>query len=146
MKSWLQDNDLEINWTYNVGKYVVIERFIRALKNKIYKYMSSLSKNVYVNKLDDIVNWYNNTGSTMKMKPADVKASTYIDFNVENNDADPKFKVGGHLRISKHKSIFVKGYAPNWSEEVFVIEKVKNTLLWKYLIEDLNKKEIVGMF
>ena len=56
--------------------------------------MSSLSKNVYVNKLDDIVNWYNNTGSTMKMKPADVKASTYIDFNVENNDADPKFKVG----------------------------------------------------
>ena len=94
MKSWLQDNDLEINWTYNIGKYVVIERFIRALKNKIYKYMSSLSKNVYVNKLDDIVNWYNNTGSTMKMKPADVKASTYIDFNVENNDADPKFKVG----------------------------------------------------
>ena len=56
MKSWLQDNDLEINWTYNVGKYVVIERFMRALKNKIYKYMSSLSKNVYVNKLDDIVN------------------------------------------------------------------------------------------
>ena len=64
------------------------------------------------------------------MKPMDVKSSTYIDVNVENNDEDPKFKVGDHVRISKYKNIFAKGYTPNWSEEFFVIKKFKSTLLW----------------
>ena len=84
MKSWLQDNDIQIYSTHNEGKSVVAERFIRILKNKIYKYMTSISKNVYIDKLDDIVNEQNNSYHTIiKMKPVDVKASTCVDFNVE---------------------------------------------------------------
>ena len=115
---------------HNEGKSVVVERFIRTLKNKIYKYMTAISKNVYINKLDDIVNEYSNTyHRTIKMKPVDIKDNTYIDFEKEVIDKDPKFKVGDHVRISKNKNIFTKGYMPNWSEEVFVIKKVKNTVL-----------------
>ena len=89
--------------THNEGKSVVAERFIRTIKNKIYKYMTSISKNVYIDKLDDIINEYNNTKHrTTKMKPTDVKDNTYIDFVKEFNDNDPKFKVGDHVRISKH--------------------------------------------
>ena len=110
--------------THNEGKSVVAERFIRTLKNKIYKYMTSISKNVFIGKLDDIVNEYNNTyHRTIKMKPIDVKGNTYIDFGQEANDNDPKFKVVDHVRISKYKNVFAKGYTPNWSEEVFVIKK-----------------------
>ena len=106
------------------GKFLVAERFIRTLKTKIYKYMNSISKNVYIDKLDDIANKYNNTyHRTIKMKPVDVKDNAYIDSNKEVNDKDPKFKIGDHLRISKYKNIFAKGYTPNWSEEVFVIQK-----------------------
>ena len=86
--------------TYNEGRSMVGERFIRTLKNKIYKYMTSLSKNVYIDKLDDIVNKYNNTyHSTIKMKPADVKSNTYIDSSKEINEKDPKFKIGYTVRI-----------------------------------------------
>ena len=78
----------------NEGKSVVAERFIRALKNKIYKYMTPISKNVYINKLDDIVNEYNNTyHRTIKAKPVDVKDNTYIDFEKEVNNKDPKFRI-----------------------------------------------------
>ena len=80
------------------------------------------------------------------MKPADVTNNTYIDSNEEVNDKDPKFKVDDHVRISKHKNIFAKGYTPNWSEEVSVIKKVKNTVPWMYLINDLNDNEIIGTF
>ena len=84
--------------------------------------MTSISKNVYIDKLDDIVNEYNNTyHRTIKMKPVDVKDNTYINFEKEVNDKDRKFKVGDHLGISKYKNIFAKGYIPNWSEEIFVI-------------------------
>ena len=132
---------------HNEGKCVVAERFIRTLKNKIYKYMTSVSKNVYIDKLDDIVNEYNNTyHRTIKMKPVDVKDNTYIDFKKEVNDKDPKFKVSDHVRISKYKNIFAQGYTPNWSEEVFIIKKVKNTVPWRYIINDLNGKEIIGTF
>ena len=115
---------------HNEGKSVVAERFIRTLKNKIYKYMTAISKNVHIHKLDDIVNECNNTyHRTIKMKPVDVKGNTYIDsIMFHSNDKDSKFKVGDHVRISKHKNIFAKGYTPNWSEKVFVIKKVKNTL------------------
>ena len=109
---------------HNEGKSVVAERFIRTSKTKIYKYMTSISKNVYIDKLDDIVNKYNNTyHRTIKMKPVDVKDNTYIDFEKEVNDKDPKFKVGDHVRISKYTNIFAKRYMPNWSEEVFIIKK-----------------------
>ena len=80
------------------------------------------------------------------MKPVDVKDSTYIDFGKEVNDKDPKFKVGDYVRISKCKNIFVKGYMPNWSEEVFFISKIKSTVPWTYVINDLNGGEIIGTF
>ena len=102
---------------------------------------------MYIDKLDDIVNEYNNTyHRTIKMKPADVKDNTYIDFKKEVNDKNPKFKVGGQVRISKYKNIFTKRYTPNWSDEVFVIKKVKNTVPWTYIIHDLNGEEIIGSF
>ena len=110
--------------TNNEGKSVFAERFIRTLKNKIYKYMTSISKIVYIDKLDDIVRKYNSTYHTsIKMRPLDVKDTTHIDFKKEVNDKDPKFKVGDHVRISKYKNIFAKGYMPNWSEEIFSIKK-----------------------
>ena len=91
--------------------------------------MTSISKKVYINKLDGIFNKYNNTyHSIIKMKSVDVKSSTYIDFNKENNKKDPKFEVGDHVKLSKYKNIFAEGYALNWSEDVFVIKKVKNTV------------------
>ena len=102
---------------------------------------------MYIDKLDDIVNEYNNTyHRTIKIKPADVKDNTYIDFKKEVNDKDPKFKVGDHVRISKYKNIFAKEYTPNWSEEVFVISKIKNAVPWTYVINDLNGEEIIGTF
>ena len=132
---------------YNEGKSVVAERFLRMLKSKIYKYMTSLSKNVYIDKLNDIVDEYNNAyHTTIKMKPIDVKDSKSINTNKETNDKDPKFKVGDHVRISKYKNIFSKGYTPNWSEEVCVIKKVKNTVPRTYVINDLNGEEITGTF
>ena len=80
--------------TNNEGKSVIAERFIRTLKNKIYKYMTSISKNVYIDKLDDTVRKYNNTYRTsIKMKPIDVKDNRYVDFKKEINDKNPKFKV-----------------------------------------------------
>ena len=146
-KKWLQDNDAVMYSTHNEGKSVVAERFFRTLKGKIYKYMTSISKNVYIEKLNDIVDEYNNTYHiTIKMKPIDVKDNTYINTNKENNDTDPKFKVGDRVRISKCKNILAKGYTPNWSEEVFVIKKVKNTVPWTYVINDLNGEEITGTF
>ena len=147
-KKWLRDNDIVMYSTHNEGKSVVVaEEFIRTLKSKIYKYMTSISKNVYINKLDDIVNEYNNTyHTTIKMKPIDVKDNSYINADKEINNKDPKFKFGDRVRISKYKNIFAKGYTPNWSEEVFVIKKVKNTVPWTYVIIDLNGEEIIGTF
>ena len=146
MKSWLEKNDIEMYSVHNEGKSVVAERFIRTLKNKIYKYMTSISKNVYIDKLDDIVNKYNNTYlSIIKTKPADVKPSTYIESSKEINK-DPKFKIGDFVRISKYQNIFAKGYVPNWSEEVFVIKKVKNNVPWTYIIRDPKGEEILGTF
>ena len=102
---------------------------------------------MYINKLDDIVGEYNNTyDRTIKIKPVDVKDDTYIDFKRGVNDRYPKFKVGDHVRISKHKNIFAKEYTPNWSEEVFVSSKIKNTVPWAYVINDLNGKKITGTF
>ena len=146
-KKWLRDNDIVMYSTHNEGKSVATERLIRTLKSKIYKHMTSVSKNVYVDKLDDIVNEYNNTyHTTSKMKPIDVKDNTYINISKKINYKDPKFKVGDRVRISKYKNIFSKGYMPNWSEEVFVIKKVKNTVPWTYVIDDLNGEEIIGTF
>ena len=145
-KKWLQDNIVMYS-THNEGKSVVAERFIRTLKNRNYKYMTLISKNVYIDKLDDIADEYNNTyHTTIKVKPINVKDNTYINTSKEINNKDPKFKVGDRVRISKYKNIFAKGYIPNWSEEVFVIKKIKNTVSWTHVINDLNDEEITGIF
>ena len=128
-------------WIHNKRKSVVSERFIRTLKTKIFKYMTSGSKNIYIDKLNDIVTEYNNTHHrTIRIKPVNVKDSTYIDIKKEVNDKDPKLKVGDHLRISACKNILAKGYTPNWSQEVFVNIKVKNKVPLSYVINDLNGK------
>ena len=125
----------------------IVERFIRTLKNEIYKYMTSISKNIYIDKIDDIVKEYNNKYHTLiKMKPVDVMDNTCIDFQKEINDKNPTFKVHDYVRISKYKNIFAKGYMPNWSEEIFVMNKIKNTVPWTYVINDLNGEEIIGTF
>ena len=109
--------------------------------------MTSISKNMFIDKLDNIVNEYNNTyHTTIKMKPVDVKDNAYIDSSKEVNEKDPKFIVGDHVRISKYKNIFAEGYTSNWSEEVFVIKKVKNTVPLIYVINDVNDNEIIGIF
>ena len=131
----------------NEGKSVIAERFIRTLKTKTYKYMNWISKKVYIDKLDDIVKEYDNKYHTsIKMKPIDVKDNRYINFKKEINNKDPKFKVGDHVRISKYKNIFAEGYMPNWSEEILVIKKIKNTVPWTYVINDLNGEEIIDTF
>ena len=110
-KNWLGKNDLEMYSTHNEGKSVVAKRFIRTLKNKIHKCLTSVY--VYIDKLDNIVNKYNNTcHSTIKMKPIDVKPNTYIDSSKVIKDKDPKFKIDDIFRISKHKNIFAKDYVP----------------------------------
>ena len=109
--------------------------------------MTSVSENIYIDQLGDLVKKYNNSyHRTIKTKPVDVKSKTYINFNKGTNYKDPKLKVGDYVRISKYKSIFAKGYIPNWFKEVFVIKKVKDTVLWTYLIKYLNGKEIIGFF
>ena len=96
--------------THNERKFVVAEGFITNLKKNICKYLNSISKNMYIDELGEILNKYNNTyHSTINMKSVDVNLSTYIDFNKENNEKDPKFKIGDHVKISKYKSIFAKG-------------------------------------
>ena len=143
----VRKNGIEMYSTHNEETSVAVERFIRTLKNTIYKYMSAISKNVYNDKLHDKVNQYNNRyHSTIKMKLVDVKLGTYIESNKEINNKDPKFNTGDIVRTSKYKNVFAKGYVPNWSEEVFVIKKVKNTVPWTYVISDLKGEEIVGNF
>ena len=113
-KKWLKDIDIEMYSIHNKGKSVVAERFIRTLKNKIFKHMTAISKNVYSDLLDDIVNKYNSgIHRTIKMKPIDVKNNTYVDSKKEVSDKDPKFKVGDHVRICKYTNTFAKGYTPN---------------------------------
>ena len=104
--------------------------------------MTSISKKVHVDKVDDLVNKYSNTyHRTIKMKPADVKSKTYIEFNRENNN-----KVRNHVIISKHKNLVAKSDVLNWSVKVFVIEEIKNNVTWAYINGDLNGEKIIGKF
>ena len=147
LKKWLSDSDIIMYSTYNEGKSVVAERFIKTLKNKLYKHMTITGKNVYYDVLDDVVNKYNNTKhSTNKMKPIDVKNNNkrvYID---EHNEKDSRFKVVDRVRISKFKNIFAKGYTPNWSTEIFIVNKISDTVPYTYNIRDLNGEEIICSF
>ena len=109
--------------------------------------MTEISKNVYIDKLDDIVDKYSNTyHRSIKMKPIDVEGNTYIDFEKEVNNKYPNFIDGDYVRFSKRKNIFAKGYMPNWSEEVFIISKIKSTVSWTYVINELNGEKIIETF
>ena len=109
--------------------------------------MTAISKNVYFDVLDDIVDKYNNTiHQAIKMKPIDVIGGSYAKYNKDFNKKGTKLKTGDHVRISKYKNNFAKGYTPNWSEENFVVKKIKNTVPWTYVIDDLNGEEITGSF
>ena len=102
---------------------------------------------IYIDKLADIINEHSNTyHRTIKMKPTDIKDNTYINIDKKVNDKDPKFKVGDHVRISKYKNIFAKGNTPYWSEEIFVIKEIKNTVPWTYVINDLNGVKVIEIF
>ena len=136
-----------MNSTFNEGKSVVAERFIKTLKNKIFKQMIAASKNVYFDVLDDIVNKHNNTvHRSIKMKPTDVTSNSYAEYNEDFNEKDPKFKVVDCVRISKYKNVFAKRYTQNCSEEVFVIGKIRNTVLWTYVISDLMVQKLMELF
>ena len=133
-KKWLSDNNIIMYSTYNEGKSVVAERFIRTLKNKLYKHMTATGK------------YNNNKHSTIKMKLTDVKDNNkrvYID---EHNEKDSRFKEGDRVRISKFKKIFAEGYTPNWSKEIFIVNKINDTVPYTYNIKDLNDEEIIGSF
>ena len=109
--------------------------------------MAAVSKSVYFDVLDDIVHKHNNTiYRTIKMKPIDVTSDSYAECNEDSNEKDTKFKIGDHVRISKYKNIFAKGYTQNWSDEIFIIIKIKNTVQWTYVISDLNGEAIDGIF
>ena len=129
--------------TFNEGKSVVAERFIRILKHKLYKHMMATGKNVYYDVLDDIVNEYNNTKhNTINMKPKDVgynNKRVYIDEYIEKS---ARFNVGDRVRISKFKNI----YPPNWSKEIFIVNKINDVVPYTYNLKDLNGEEIIGSF
>ena len=131
-EKWLSDNDINMYSMYNEGKSVVAERFIRTLKNKLYKHMAATGKSVYYNVLDDVVG---DVGDNNKR--------VYID---EYNEKDSKFKVGDRVRISRYKNIFAKGYAPNWSSEIFIVDKINDTVPYTCNLKDLNDEEIIGSF
>ena len=146
-KKWLTSNDISMYSRYNEERSVIAVRFIKTLKNKLYKHMTAVSRNVYYDVLDDIVEKYNNTWhNTIKMKPKDVKSNNFTEYVEESNGKRPKFKIGDRVRILKFKNIFAKGYTPNWSEEVFIVNKVKNTVPRTCEINDLYEEKITGSF
>ena len=129
MKSFLQNDNIEMYSTHNERKSVVAETFTRMLKKKKYVYITSISKNVYINKLDDIVHKYNNAyHRTIERKSDDVKPNTYINSTKEINDNDPNFNIGDIVRIWKYKNVFEKDDLANRSKNAFVNEKVNSAV------------------
>ena len=146
-EKWLSDNDIIMYSTYNEGKSVVAERFIRTLKNKLYKHMTATGRKVYYDVLEDVVNKYSNTKhNPIKIKPIDVGDNNKRAYIAQHDEKDSKFKVGNRVRISKFKNIFAKGNAPNWSSEIFIVDKVNDTLPYTYNLIDLNDEEVIGSF
>ena len=134
-----------IQWKWKLS--IVAERFIRTIKNKILKHMTAIHKNIYFHVLDDIVNKYNNTAHrTIKMKSIDDTSYSYAECIGDFNKKDPKFTVGDQVRISRYKNIFAKGYAPNWSEQVFVVSGIKITVPWTYVVSELNGEKLMEVF
>ena len=147
MKSWLEKNDIEMYSTHNEGKSVIAERFIRTLKNKIYKYMTSISKNVYIDKLDDIVNKYNNTyHSTIKMKPVDVKSKTYIDSSKKINDKDLGLKLVILLEYQNIKIFLQKVTLQIGLKKFLWLKKLKILCRGHTLLVILKEKRLLERF
>ena len=137
-KKWLDDQDIKMYSTCNEGKSVVAERFIRTLKNKIYKHMTAVSKNVYFDVLNNIVDKYNNTyHRTIKMKPIDVKFDSYAEYNVDSNGKDPKFKISDHVRISKQKTFLLNYMLLLGQFHGLILLLI---LMWKKLLKHFMKK------
>ena len=115
LKRFLKINNIKMYSTYNEGKSAVAEKYIRTLKKKVFKHMTAISKNVYFDALDDMVNKYNNTvHRTIQMKSIHFTSDSYAEYNEDFNETEPKFKVGDRVRISKYKNIFAKRYTQNW--------------------------------
>ncbi|KAL9979408.1 hypothetical protein ACROYT_G017070 [Oculina patagonica] len=154
-KEWLKQNDIKMYSTFNEGKAVVIERFNRTLKNKMYKQFTIQGNTQYLEMLPILVKEYNNTKhSSIKMTPTEASKEknqgiVYLNLygDMEPLSAKPKFKVGDKVRISKYKrKVFDKGYTPNWSEEIFIVDKIQYTNPITYKLKDLNNEEIQGSF
>ena len=146
-KDFLKINNIEMYSTYSQGKSVVAKRFIRNLKNKVFKHMTAISKNVYFDVLNDIVNKYNNTvHKTIKMKPIDVKNDSYAEYNENSNKKGPKFKVDDCVRIQNTKTFLLKDILQIGQKRFLVLIKIKNTVPWTYVVSDLNGKKIIGSF
>ena len=130
MSEWLENNDLFIFLTYNEGKSVITERFIKTLKAKIYKKTTANDSKTYLSYLNKMIDQYNNTyhHSTNK-KPINADYSALTEPN-ETNSKVPKFKVNDEVRIAKYKNIFIKGYTENWSREIFIIDSILKTNPW----------------
>ena len=132
--------------TYNEGKSVAVGRFIRTLKNKLYKHMTATNKSVYYNVLNDVVSEYNNNKhSTVKMKPIDNKNNKRVYIH-EDKEKSARFNAGDRVRISKFKNIFAKGYTPNWTKEIFIVDKINDTVPYTYNSKDLNGEKIIVSF
>ena len=133
--------------TYKEGKSIVTERFIRTFKNKIYKYMTSISKNVYIDKLDGIVNKYDKTyHCTTKKKLIDVQSSTYINFSKENNDKDLKFKIGDIVRILKYKLFLQKAMFQINLKRFLRLKNLKIPCRGHMLFVTLTEKNLLERF
>ena len=149
-KKFLSDNEIELYQTYNEGKAVVIERFNRTLKEKMWRYFTETNSNKYLDILPKLIFDYNNMiHSTIKMTPIEgskAKNKHKITYTSVVNKEKPKFKIGDRVRIYKYKKLFSKGYETNWTEEIFVVSEINNTSPITYKIKDLNGEDILGSF
>jgi hypothetical protein len=147
-KHFLTKNDVEMYQTFNEGKAVVIERFNRTIKEKMWRYFTQHDTNKYLDVLPKLLNEYNNSyHSTIKMTPSEGSKPNNKIIHVQNiNNDKPKFKIGDRVRIYKYKKHFSKGYETNWTKEIFVISKIVKTNPITYKIKDLNDEEITGSF
>ena len=149
-KKFLTDNKIELYQTYNEGKAVVIERFNRTLKEKMWRFFTESNSSKYLDVLPQLLSAYNNTiHSTIKMSPVEgsKKENEHkINYVSDHVKEKPKFKIGDRVRIYKYKKLFTKGYETNWTKEIFVISEIKNTSPITYKIKDLNGEDITGSF
>tara|TARA_Y100001956_G_scaffold46976_1_gene45610 strand:+ start:327 stop:1214 length:888 start_codon:yes stop_codon:yes gene_type:complete len=153
-QSFLNKNKINMYHTFNQGKAVVIERFNRSLKRIMWKYFTANNTYTYLNDLQSMVDKYNNTKhSSIKMTPNQAskqpnKGAVYFNLygDLKVSKSKPKFKIGDRVRLSKIKRHFEKGYTPNWTEEIFIIDGIQNTNPITYTIRDLNNELVQGSF